>query len=89
VSVMTTHKDAVAAVGERPATAATHLYLLAGQCGGGSCPTVYGTDRETVVVQGYVVDGDSAGVEVPDGEHLVEIPTEILLAAADRVRDQA
>jgi len=26
---------------------------------------------------------------VPDGEHLVEIPTEILLAAADRIRNRA
>jgi hypothetical protein len=75
---MTTQKDPV-----------TRLHILAGQCGGGSCPTVYGTDRETVVVQGYEVNGDDAGVEVPDGEHLVEIPTEILLAAADRIRDQA
>ena len=78
MSVMTTHKDPV-----------THLEVLAGQCGGGSCPTVYGTDRETVVVQGYVVNGGDAGVEVPDGEHLVEIPTEILLAAADRIRNRA
>lgn len=76
---MTTHENAVA----------TPLVLLAGACGAGSCPTVYGTDRETVVVQGYVVDGDSAGVEVPDGERLVEIPAEVLLAAADRIRAQA
>ncbi|MFC7279149.1 hypothetical protein ACFQS1_34745 [Paractinoplanes rhizophilus] len=50
---------------------------------------MYGTDRATVVVQGYVVNGDNAGVEVPVGEHLVEIPTEILLAAADKIRNQA
>jgi hypothetical protein len=86
---MTTHEDPVATFEDRAATAATRLRVLAGRCGAGSCPTVYGTDRETVVVQGYVVDGNSAGVEVPDGEHLVEIPTEILLAAADRIRDQA
>ncbi|MGK5684749.1 hypothetical protein [Actinoplanes sp. URMC 104] len=60
--------------------------ILAAACAGGSCPTVYSTDRETVVVQGYVVTGDSAGVQVPDGEHLVEIPTEVLLAAADKIR---
>ena len=79
---MTTHEDPVA-------TAGTRLSILAGLCGSGTCPTVYGTDRETVVVQGYVVDGDSAGVEVPDGERLVEIPTEVLLAAADKIRNQA
>jgi hypothetical protein len=72
---------------ENPAV--MQLRVLAGRCGTGSCPTVYGTDRETVVVQGYVVNGGDAGVEVPDGERLVEIPTEILLAAADRIRGQA
>ncbi|MBL7256401.1 hypothetical protein JKJ07_19065 [Actinoplanes sp. LDG1-01] len=61
----------------------THL------CGGGGCPTVYRTERETVVVQGYVVPDDSTAVEVPDGERLVEIPTEVLLAAADKIREQA
>jgi hypothetical protein len=86
---MTTHEDPVATFEERAATATTHLRILAGQCGAGSCPTVYGTDRETVVVQGYVVSGDSAGVEVPDGERLVEIPTSVLLAAADKIRGQA
>ena len=86
---MTTHEDPVATVEERAATAASRLEVLAGQCGGGTCPTVYGTDRETVVVQGYVVSGDSAGVEVPDGEYLVEIPTEVLLAAADKIRNKA
>jgi hypothetical protein len=86
---MTTQKDPVATREERAATAESPLRVLAGQCGGGSCPTVYGTDRATVVVQGYVVNGDNAGVEVPVGEHLVEIPTEILLAAADKIRNQA
>jgi hypothetical protein len=86
---MTTHKDPVTTTEERAATATTPLSILASQCGGGTCPTVYGTDRGAVVVQGYVVSGDSAGVEVPVGEHLVEIPTEILLAAADKIRNQA
>ena len=86
---MTTHEDPVATFEERAATVATHLRVLAGRCGAGSCPTVYGTDRDSVVVQGYVVNGDDAGVEVPDGERLVEIPTEVLLAAADKIRDQA
>ena len=86
---MTTHEDPVATFEERAATAVTHLRVLAGRCGAGSCPTVYGTDRDSVVVQGYVVNGDDAGVEVPDGERLVEIPIEVLLAAADKIRDQA
>ncbi|MCO8275969.1 hypothetical protein M1L60_35865 [Actinoplanes sp. TRM 88003] len=62
---------------------------LASMCGVGSCPTVYGTDSDTVVVQGYEMTGEKAGVEVPDGERLVEIPVEVLLAAADEIRKQA
>lgn len=73
---MTTHKD-------------TRFEVLAGLCGAGSCPTVYSTGHDSVVVQGYVVDGDRTGVEVPDGERLVEIPTEVLLAAADAIRNRA
>ncbi len=81
---MTTHEDAVNTA-EAPAAAADpRLEILASQCGDGTCPTVYRTDRETVVVQGYDVTG-----AVPDGEHLVEIPTDVLLAAADKIRKLA
>lgn len=86
---MTTHEDQVATTEAPPATTGLRLIHLAGQCGAGTCPTVYRTDRETIVVQGYVVNEDSAGVEVPDGERLVEIPTDVLLAAADQIRKQA
>jgi hypothetical protein len=50
-------------------------------CGGGSCPTVYRTDRDTFVVQGYVVAPETAGVDVPAGEQLVEIPMALLAEA--------
>jgi hypothetical protein len=50
-------------------------------CGGGSCPTVYRTSRNTYVVQGYTVTAASAGVDLPDGEQLVEIPVELFEAA--------
>jgi hypothetical protein len=33
-------------------------------------------------VQGFVFPAKNAGFEVPDGELLVEIPTELLAAAA-------
>ncbi|WP_127504054.1 hypothetical protein [Actinoplanes solisilvae] len=79
---MTTHEDQVAT------TEDVRLTRLAGQCGAGTCPTIYRTDRATIVVQGYVVKDDSAGVKVPDGERLVEIPVEVLLAAADKIREQ-
>nr|WP_255643944.1 hypothetical protein [Actinoplanes polyasparticus] len=84
---MTTHEDAVTTA--KTATADLRLHALTPDCSGGSCPTVYGTNRATVVVQGYVVNDDNAGVEVPDGERLVEIPVEVLLAAADQIRKQA
>lgn len=57
------------------------LTLLTTLCGGGSCPTVYRTDRGTLIVQGYTVSADSVDLDLPDGEQLVEIPAELLAAA--------
>ena len=57
------------------------LTLLTSLCGNGSCPTVYRTDRGTLVVQGYTVIPASTGIEVPAGEQLVEIPADLLAAA--------
>ncbi|WP_433296462.1 hypothetical protein ACQP2F_38460 [Actinoplanes sp. CA-030573] len=54
------------------------LRLIATVCGGGSCPTVYRTDRGTLVIQGYPVSAQAVGVDLPDGEVLVEIPEELL-----------
>jgi hypothetical protein len=50
-------------------------------CGGGGCPTVYRTSRNTFVVQGYTVNAETAGVDLPAGEQLVEIPAELFDAA--------
>ena len=60
------------------------LRLLAGPpagCAGKSCPTLYETDRGTVVVQGYVVT-EVTGAELGVGEALVEIPAELLKGLA-------
>ncbi|GGN36143.1 hypothetical protein KZ829_19140 [Actinoplanes hulinensis] len=57
------------------------MTLLTTLCGGGSCPTVYRTDRGTLIVQGYTVSADSVDLDLPDGEQLVEIPAELLAAA--------
>jgi hypothetical protein len=57
------------------------LTLLTSLCGNGSCPTVYRTDRGTLVVQGYAVTAQTAGIDVPHGEQLVEIPADLLAAA--------
>jgi hypothetical protein len=55
------------------------LELLTTLCGGGSCPTVYRTNRGTLVVQGYLVKDH--GVDLPANEQLVEIPADLLNAA--------
>jgi hypothetical protein len=57
------------------------LALVASLCGTGSCPTVYRTDRGTLVVQGYTVPADQVDLDLPAGEQLVEIPAELLAAA--------
>lgn len=63
------------------------LRLVTSLCGTGSCPSVYLTDRDTVVVQGLtVLDGRA---DLPDGEALVEIPMALLLEAASRVERPA
>ncbi len=52
------------------------LTRLTSGCYDGTCPTIYRTDRGTIVVQGWTVkDSD---VTLPEGEALVEIPTELL-----------
>jgi hypothetical protein len=52
------------------------LTPLGTDCRDGTCPTIYRSDRGTIVVQGYVVT--DADVTVPEGEALVEIPAELL-----------
>lgn len=56
------------------------LSRIAGQCpDGNTCPTVYETDRGTVVVQGYRLGAEElAKIALPDGEAAVEIPVALL-----------
>jgi hypothetical protein len=44
------------------------------------CPTVYATDRETLIVQGYkILDAEErAALGLPPGEDAVEIPRSLL-----------
>jgi hypothetical protein len=65
------------------------LKLIATLCGTGSCPTVYRTDRGTIVVQGPVISAYDAGIEIPDDEMLIEIPAALLdeLTGKDRSID--
>jgi hypothetical protein len=47
------------------------------------CPTVYQTDRDTFIVQGYKLDGEARReVYPPEGEDAIEIPRELLEAVA-------
>jgi hypothetical protein len=87
---MTNHEESVSAVETPAVPVRMRLTPVRRPCGpSGSCPTVYQTERQTVVVQGYAVTGDEAGVELPDGELLVEIPADLLLEAADEIRRAA
>ena len=52
-------------------------------------PAVYGTDRGTLLVQGYKVDDHvRASVEgfAPDREDVIEIPIELLTLVAKRIK---
>ncbi|GIF21500.1 hypothetical protein BJ973_005055 [Actinoplanes tereljensis] len=57
------------------------LRPIANLCSAGACPTVYTSGSGTVVVQGYPVSSERAGVDVPEGEMLVEIPLDLLTDA--------
>ncbi len=59
------------------------LELITTLCGPGTCPTVYRTNRGTLVVQGYAVTAAHAGVDLPEGELLVEVPAELLVQAVN------
>lgn len=61
--------------------AAPKLTLVTSLCGNGSCPTVYETDRGTLIVQGYTVTAGQVGLDLPANEQLVEIPADLLSAA--------
>lgn len=45
-----------------------------------TCPTLFRTDRGTVVVQGYVVTDAEAlsQMDIPEGETCVKVPIELL-----------
>lgn len=53
------------------------ITIAAANCKDGDCPEVSLTDRGTVAVRGYRL-----AQATPEGEAVVEIPTELLLEAA-------
>lgn len=56
-------------------------------CGSGTCPTVYRTGHGTFMVQGRGVTAREAGVDLPPGEGLVEVPAELLAAWREAAQD--
>ncbi|MEU9983605.1 hypothetical protein [Streptomyces sp. NPDC050856] len=63
------------------------LRFIGTTSGGGNCPTLYETDRGTIVVQGYKVTDPEARAQlrdVLDGEDIVEIPRELLIRFAPK-----
>jgi hypothetical protein len=57
------------------------LRAVANLCASGSCPTIYQSESGTLVVQGYTVSAGEAGIALPAGETLVEIPRDLLAEA--------
>jgi hypothetical protein len=55
------------------------MKVIAGGCFDGTCPTIYATDHETVVVQGQLIH--DTDVALGEGEVLVEIPAGLLKEA--------
>ncbi|GAA3551078.1 hypothetical protein GCM10022419_034210 [Nonomuraea rosea] len=60
------------------------LERIAGTCQDGDiCPTIYRTDRGTIVVQGNELSAGSLRlITLPGGETVAEIPESLLLEAA-------
>jgi hypothetical protein len=54
--------------------------LAASGCENGDCPTIYLSDRGTLIVQGDAAQAE--GVTPGDGEQAVEIPAALLQEAA-------
>lgn len=53
-------------------------------------PTLYETDRETYIVQGYVVTDPEAMAEmhVPEGEGVVEVPKRLMRFLPEDAREK-
>lgn len=64
------------------------LRFLGSTSEAGACPSLYETDRGTIVVQGMAVTDPDARADlrdVLDGETVVEVPRELLTEIARRL----
>ncbi|HEV7960919.1 MAG TPA: hypothetical protein VGP57_00120 [Actinoplanes sp.] len=75
---MASYEESTPTVAAKPG-----LTLIASLCGSGTCPAIYRTDRGTLVVQGRAIAAGSAGINLSEGELLVEIPEQLLAEAAE------
>jgi hypothetical protein len=58
-------------------------------CHGGSCPTIYRSDRGTFVVQGSVINPSEVNnLSIPANEGVVEIPLALARALADKLANE-
>jgi hypothetical protein len=60
---------------------------LVSVCGSGTCPTVFTTEGDDLVIQGYIPDAQTAA-SAPPGEARVIIPRALLGEAARRLLEQ-
>jgi hypothetical protein len=61
------------------------LYIGSG-CHGGSCPTIYESDRDTFIVQGNLMKPNEINdLAIPSNEGVVEIPRALAQALADKL----
>jgi hypothetical protein len=67
------------AYASRASSQEARMKVIAGGCFDGTCPTIYATDRGTIVVQGQQVN--DSDVTLGPGEVLVEIPAALLKEA--------
>jgi hypothetical protein len=58
-------------------------------CYGGSCPTIYKTDRGTFVVQGNLIPGsEMPTLSVPSHEGIVEVPESLVQALFNKLENR-
>ncbi|MDQ1041811.1 hypothetical protein [Streptomyces sp. V4I2] len=55
------------------------LRFLGSNSTGGDCPTLYATDRDSYIVQGWQLFANELlmQLDIPEGESAVEVPTEL------------
>lgn len=70
----------------QPKGTAMKVTILASTCDKNDCPTIYETDRDTILVQGETPTDH--GLAIPEHETLVEIPLDLIRKAfSDRFGD--